>query len=137
MIEIDLSGFLRFLEQFTYMSPAEATWVIFYRYYGWAFYLFIIFRYMFWPMWLLDRQNIWGATINYVLLAIDVPRNNETSIQAMEDFFIHLLGAHGSRTKWEEWWKGQFQLSFSLELISIDGHIQFIVRTPAAYRDMV
>jgi hypothetical protein len=37
----------------------------------------------------------------------------------------------------EKWWHGMSQITFSLEIVSIDGYIHFLVRTADNWRDMV
>ena len=71
-----------------------------------------------------------------VLLAIDVPRMNEQSIQAMENFFDHLQGAHGTINWWQKYIDGEFQLSFSCELVSLEGNVQFLIRAPKHLRNL-
>jgi hypothetical protein len=71
------------------------------------------------------------------MLAIDIPKNNEQSPKALEQFFDHLYGIQ-TTPKWEDkWLKGRLQESFSLEIISLGGYIQFLIQTPAQYRDLV
>ncbi|PIZ99490.1 MAG: hypothetical protein COX77_01435, partial [Candidatus Komeilibacteria bacterium CG_4_10_14_0_2_um_filter_37_10] len=87
--------------------------------------------------WIIYRQGKFAAKIKYIFLAIDVPKDNEQSPKAVEHLMTNLAGGHMPLSKWEEWWDGAFQLCFSLEIVSIDGYIQFIIRTPEHWRDMV
>jgi len=87
--------------------------------------------------WLYYIQNKWGATIKKVLLAIDIPRGNEQSLKAVENIFTYFGGAHSTFTFLEEYWLGYFQLSFSFEIVSIDGYTQFLIRTPEHFRNLV
>jgi len=74
----------------------------------------------------------------FILLAIDVPRNNEQSPKAVENIFSHLHGIlPGTNNKWEDWWVGKTPDFFSVELVSIEGYVQFLVYTQPEYRDMV
>jgi hypothetical protein len=82
-------------------------------------------------------QAIWAMKQKYVFLAIDVPRGNMQSPRAVENLFNYLAGAHGSLNLIEKYWEGKFQLSFSLEIVSIDGYTQFIIRTPVGFRQLV
>ena len=75
-----------------------------------------------------------------VLLAIDVPKLGEKGAQtpkAVENIFAHLAGAHGSHNRREKYWHGNVQEWFSLEIVSIEGYIQFFVWTWEKYRDLV
>lgn len=100
--------------------------------------LFIFsFKYIFLPLWLHTRQTKYGKTIRFILLAIDVPKKNEQSVYAMEQVFAQIQGAHGTFNFVEKWWQGMGQLSMTLEIVSIDGYIQLIMRIPDSWRDIV
>ncbi|MFH1667966.1 MAG: hypothetical protein ABH884_03025 [Candidatus Komeilibacteria bacterium] len=103
---------------------------------GWIFFVYVFMRLM-WAQWLSYRQGKYAAKTNFILLAIDVPKDNEQSPKAVEHMMTNLAGAHSPFTKWEEWYEGAHQQSFSLEIVSIDGYIQFLIRTPDYARDMV
>jgi hypothetical protein len=51
--------------------------------------------------------------------------------------FSYLAGAHATQNFFEEWFLGEYQLSFSLEIVSSEGYTQFLIRTPAKFRDLV
>ncbi len=97
----------------------------------------IVLLWGFKELWLFYIQSQWGATQKHVFLAIDIPRGNEQSPKAVENMFSYLAGAHGSINLIEKYWEGKYQLSFSFEIVSIEGYTQFLVRTPAQYRDLV
>lgn len=88
-------------------------------------------------IWLKYRRMKWGAQQKFKLLAIDIPRSNEQTPKAVENMFSYIAGAHGSINLIEKWWEGKFQLSFSLEIVSIEGYTQFLIHTPEPFRDMV
>ena len=88
-------------------------------------------------LWLYYIRLKWVKTVKYILLAIDIPRGNQQSPKAVENIFTYLLGAHGSLDLVEIYWTGKVQLSFSLEIVSIDGYTQFLIYTPATFRNLV
>ena len=89
-------------------------------------------------IWMDYIQNKWGgANSNYILLAIDIPRGNEQSPKAVENIFTYLGGAHGTFNLIEKYWEGKFQQAFSLEIVSIEGYTQFLIRSPIQFRDLV
>jgi hypothetical protein len=88
-------------------------------------------------VWLYYRQTLYKKTIKFVLLAIDVPKGNDLSPKAIENMFSYLAGAHEPPDLIEKWWLGMFQLSFSFEIVSIEGYTQFLIFTPANYRDLL
>ncbi|MDO8260357.1 MAG: hypothetical protein Q7T50_02525, partial [Candidatus Magasanikbacteria bacterium] len=67
------------------------------------------------------KQGIFSAKQKYTLLAIDIPKENDLSLRAVENLFTYFAGAHGSINLIEEYWEGKFQLCFSFEIVSIDG----------------
>lgn len=110
-------------------------WKLF-LYGGWVIFLWLILIGG-WKLWISYIQKKFAQSIQYILLAIDVPRENEQGPEAVERLFAHLTGARSSGSRIERYFKGYFQLSFSFELISIEGQIQYLIRTPIQFRDMI
>lgn len=88
-------------------------------------------------MWVFYIQKKWGKQQKYIFLAIDIPRGNEQSPRAVENLFAYLAGAHATLNLVEKYWEGKYQLSFSFEIVSIDGYTQFMARTPEQFRHLV
>ena len=88
-------------------------------------------------MWQNSRQGKYAGTLKYIVLAIDVPSMTEQSPKALENLFSNLYGAKSSLTWKETWIIGKFQPTFSFEIISTEGYIQFLVRTQTRFRDMI
>lgn len=88
-------------------------------------------------LWLGWRQEKYHHAIKYVLLAIDVPRENETSPMGVEQIFAHLSGIQKNGNLKERYIDGYRQPSISLEIVSIEGYVQFLVHTPDKFRDLV
>lgn len=88
-------------------------------------------------LWLKYIKGKWSANIKFTLLAIDIPRGNIQSPRAVENMFTYLAGAHATQNFFEKWFLGEFQLSFSLEIISSEGYTQFLIRTPSKFRNLV
>ncbi|MFA5407074.1 MAG: hypothetical protein WC307_06980, partial [Candidatus Nanoarchaeia archaeon] len=131
-ISFDLSGFTELL----YLPTGTVLWRLFFWYFGWMPVAFV----MLWgiiQVWLQHRRELWGAKQKYIILAIDVPRNNAQSLRAVENLFIYFGGAHGTFSLIEKWWEGKFQVAFSFEVISLGGYIQFLIRTPIQFRNLV
>jgi hypothetical protein len=103
---------------------------------GWVIFVFMGL-WMIKRLWLLWRQGIWEAKIEYVLLAVDIPKENEQSPKAVEQFFDHLTGFDKTPTLQEKFVDGFMPTKISLELVSIGGYIQFLIRTPVNFRDLV
>ena len=71
------------------------------------------------------------------MLAIDIPKDNEQSLVAVEQIFAHLTGIGKRLNLIEKYIKGETPLTISLEIISLEGYIQFLIRTPVKYKDLV
>lgn len=131
MIEIDLS----FIRQIGQMSVFETLWY-FFIHGGWIFMAAITLwglgqAYMLW------RQNVFSSKQTYVLLALDVPKMNIQSPKAVENIFAALAGAHSDPNLKEKYIDGYYQIGYSFEIVSVDGYIQFLIRTPVKFRDLV
>lgn len=88
-------------------------------------------------LWLHSRRAKWSVNNKFILLAIDLPSNNEQSPKAVENMFSYLAGAHGTQNFFEKWFGGEYQLAFSYEVVSIEGYTQFLIRTPIQFRNLV
>jgi hypothetical protein len=103
---------------------------------GWIPVVFVAIQ-GFWALWVQSRMMKYAASIDYVLLAIDIPRGNEQTPKAVEQIFSQLAGSYSSYDKFETYWLGKFNPPFSLEIASVDGYVQFLIRTPMKFRDLV
>lgn len=83
------------------------------------------------------KQSKFSATQSFVFLAVDIPKNNLQTPRAVENIFTALAGAHTPLDWHEKKFKGMFQVGFSFEIVSIDGYVQFIIRTPTQFRSLV
>lgn len=130
MLLLDLAGNLP-----TLGNPFAVTWFLI-AHGGWVAVLVAVLWGLF-ALWVYWRKNLFLAAQMFVLLAIDVPRENEQTPKAVEHIFAHLHGIHKNPNLIERYINGYVQPSISLELISIDGYIQFLIRTPVQFRDLV
>ena len=103
---------------------------------GWIFpaFLFIYGLVLTWQNYI---RNNYRKTRKYILLSIDVPKDNEQSPLAIENLFSHLAGAHQPLRRYQKWWDGEINDSFSFEIVSLGGYIQFIIHTVDKYRDLI
>lgn len=103
---------------------------------GWVPILIVLVQGL-WMLWVQSRQAKYAATISYSLLAIDIPRENLQMPIAVEQIFSHLSAAYSGLDAYEKYWLGKFQPTFSFEIVSIEGYVQFLIRTPVKFRDLV
>jgi hypothetical protein len=71
------------------------------------------------------------------ILAVDIPVDNIQTPKAVEQIFSALAGAYTPTNIATVFWRGFKQKRFSFEVISIEGYIQFLIRTEAEMQDMV
>lgn len=130
-IVIDISS----IEQFFSLPPNQIAWAFFVDF-GWIIIgiTFIIGVIKVYANWIAGQ---WSKDHKFILLAIDVPKGNEQSPKAVENMFAYLGGAHKTQNFFEKWFIGEYQKSFSYEIVSLGGYTQFIVRTPIEYRDLI
>ncbi len=103
---------------------------------GWAL-LALVFFYMGAHFWAKYRGSLMESTWEWIVLAVDVPPLYIQTPKAVEQIFAHLSGAQVSIHVMDKYWTGKRQKSFSFEIISIEGYIQFLIRTEAGLRDLV
>lgn len=103
---------------------------------GWIVFLLVFLRGMFW-IYMDYIQNKYAATVKWSLLAIDVPQENLQSVKAVEQIFAALWPLYESINLKEKYITGKFQLGYSLEIVSIGGYTQFLIRTPSTHKDLV
>ncbi|HLD27491.1 MAG TPA: hypothetical protein VJB39_01440, partial [Patescibacteria group bacterium] len=129
-ITIDLSRVLEVIN----LSPARFIWFVITNG-GWLILLIFLLIGLFYLRLYLKRKK-YLAGIPQTMLAIDIPKDNEQSLVAMEQIFATLAGIKSTHNLIEKYWQGETQLYFSLEIISFEGYIQFLIRTPSKYRDL-
>ncbi len=132
---LDLSFFSDFLINFLTFQPLEQAGAIV-AIFGWL----VMGKWFFEigaQLWRTYRQNLYTARWQWVLLAVDVPPLFIQTPKAVEQIFAHLSGISTHPHFGEEYWMGKKQKYFSLEIVSIEGYIQFLIRTEAGNRDLV
>lgn len=82
-------------------------------------------------------QTRFITNTQYVLLSIDVPKENEQTPKAVEHLFSHLHGIQKNPNWKEKYLDGFVQPTITIELISLGGFIQYLIRCPVANRDLV
>ena len=116
-------------------SPVAFYWFLF-KNGGWVFFV-IGFIYLVVLFILEYQRGQYDSKRRFICLAIDVPKTTEQSPKAAEQIFASLAGTQ-TIPKWgEKWIKGEMPESFSLEIISLGGYIQFLIQTHAKFRDLV
>lgn len=93
---------------------------------------YILCEYFQWSIWLTHLGHR-----EFIFLAIDVPKENEQSLKAVEQIFATLSGPHQNFTFKETYWDGELQTKYSLEIHCKGGYTQFIIMCEKKARDFV
>ncbi|MEK7568611.1 MAG: hypothetical protein AAB497_00685 [Patescibacteria group bacterium] len=96
----------------------------------------IFFGYVFWHQWMHFVQGYFMSRTNWVLLEVKVPKETFKSPLAME-IVLNALYQTSAGNWYDKMWKGKVKDYFSLEMVSIDGHIKFFIRAPALYKNVI
>ncbi len=134
-IAIDWSYFTNFFNLLLVQNPLGAAWLIL-KSGGWIPLLYL-FLYASKEIYMIRIQLRWAKKQKSVLLAIDVPKNNEQSPKAVESIFAHLYGIKASLNFKDKYITGKFPQGASFEIVSIGGDIRFYIRVPLKYRDLI
>lgn len=103
---------------------------------GWILFI-VIFAKGLYDIWIDGRQGKFASKWKFNLLAIDIPKNNEQTPKAVENIFAALAGAYSGPNLVDKYWEGKVTESFSFEIVSLEGHIRFLIRVPSHFRDLV
>lgn len=133
--ELDLTGFLDAFTVFGQLPPHLVFWFIF-KYVGWIP-IFFTFLYGLNLIYIDQMKSRYASKQVKLLLAIDIPKDNEQTPKAVENILSQLAGGHTPIWWWDVYKGGDFQQLFSLEIVSIEGHVQFLVHLNARFRDLV
>ncbi len=95
--------------------------------------LYFIFK----LLWMFHVNGHFGSGLKWVLLEIIPPRDIEASPLPMESIFTAFAGVIKNPSAAEEFIKGEFPTSFSLEIASIEGQVHFYIRTQVGFRNLV
>jgi hypothetical protein len=88
--------------------------------------------------WLDESQKKFAAGIEYVLLEVKFPKNNETFPKAMEQVFASFYQIYSFGIKPEKkWLEGQFEEKISAEMVSSKEGIRFFIRVNRKNRPIV
>jgi hypothetical protein len=101
------------------------------------FWLPILGIIVFWNVWVIYVRSRYIAGVKYIILELKIPQEVTKSPLAMETFLMALHQTGGETTFIDRWWKGKTRPQFSLEIISIEGQIKFLIRTEERYRSLI
>lgn len=118
-----------------FANPLEALWWLLTH--GGVIPFVIALGYGLWWLYVDTIQERYISKLQYVLLAVDVPRENEQTPKAVEHIFSHIHGIQRGANWRDKYIDGYVQPTISFELISIGGYIQYLIRCLDSHRDLV
>lgn len=117
-------------------QPIDVLFFNFFIWFGWIPIL-ITLLWGFSELWMFERQGEFAKKQKYIYLAVDVPSITEQTPKALENLFSMMYAAKSAITFKEKWFDGKFLPTFSFEIISEQGYIQFVMRTQDKFRDVL
>jgi len=130
------SGILQQFMAFANQDPVTIGLQLFYHG-GWVLFIIVFLWAVYKDIFMEYRMGQYMGKWKHVLLAIDIPKNNEQTPKAVENLFAALAGVYTSSNLIDKYWNGKTIESFSFELVSIEGHTRFLIRTPVHFRDFI
>jgi len=88
---------------------------------------FIMFK-LFWPLWINYVRSDTIASRKFVILEVKLPRESFRSPLAME-LVLNALHNTSDGGFYSQYWKGEKRPGYSLEIISVEGVVKFLIRT--------
>ncbi len=105
--------------------------------YGWWGILGVFIYFIVFPLYMNWRRNKFIQDQGHVLLKVQVPRDNEKTPLAAEQMFANMQGVWDPIDELKLYWDGQILEHLGFELVSIGGHIYYILAIPTNYKDLV
>ncbi|MBI5078382.1 MAG: hypothetical protein HZB11_03420 [Candidatus Yonathbacteria bacterium] len=129
---MSLFQFLDFSGLYQETSSILSTFFSWFPYWGPLF-----LGYLFAHQWMHYVQGRYMSRTNWILLEVKLPREIHKTPLAMEIVLNALYQSSGKMVWWDKYWKGKVKDWFSLEMVSIDGHVKFFIRTGAFYKNVI
>ncbi len=135
-MDFNLGDILTNLDIFFSGSPLDIFLNLF-RNGGW-FFILIAFLVALYKSWIFLRQCRYDESVKRIVLSLTLPRvNTNKTLKSVENIFAQLAGAHTTFNLWETYVLGIFQLSFSFEIVSMNGRLHLFVRTPVRFKPLI
>lgn len=105
--------------------------LVIFKYWGWLF----ILGWFLYSIFMNKRRTEWVVSLDYVLLEIEIPMNNDKKELSAEQMFASLHGI--LQPKSMKMKKGSIQEHLSFEIVSTGGKIRFFARVPKHLKSFV
>jgi hypothetical protein len=103
---------------------------------GWVILCFVLLKAFLFVV-AMYKETLYVAQWEWVVLAVDVPQENIQTPRAVEQLFTHIYSIMEPPSIGHVYRRGFRQFSYSFEIVSIGGYIQFLVRTLKKYQYVV
>ncbi len=90
-----------------------------------------------WKKWVTYVRAAFFAKQKKILLELRIPRGIAKSPLSMELFLTTLNQTGGEGTNYDKFWLGKTRAWFSLEMISIDGQVRFLIWTRESWKALL
>lgn len=104
---------------------------------GWPLWLPVFIGIIAWQFWFFYIRFEYHRNLKWTLLYIKVPKTMVRSPQAMEMILNALYQTGGTAAWHQRWWDGKLRAYHSLEIISIEGKIYYVIRTETRFANLV
>lgn len=132
ILNMSLIQTLAFSELYTQVTSALTVFLAWFPYWGPLF-----LGYLFHHQWMHYVQGRFISRVNWVLLEVKLPKEIHKTPLAMEIMLNALYQSSAKIVWWDKYWKGKVKDWFSLEMVSIEGHVKFFIRTGAFYKNVI
>ncbi len=82
------------------------------------------------------RLDFVHKSFEFVLLEVKLPRTIDKTPMAME-LVLQAFHQAGTGNWYERWWQGKVKPWFSFEIVSIEGNVKFLIRTPSKFKKLI
>lgn len=103
---------------------------------GWIA-LTVIGLYLLWEILKIHNNNRFLASVEWIMLSIDIPKESTQSLLAVEQIFAQLHSTHASITFGERVFHGKSQLWLTFEIVSFGGQTKYLAHLPVGYRNVL
>jgi hypothetical protein len=103
---------------------------------GWVLFIVVALASLV-QLWIMYKQDQYMATVKWVMLSIDIPKENEQTFLAMEQIFAQMHAIHTVKTFGEKYFGGEVLLWVVFEIVSFGGRIKYLARVPERFRNLV
>ena len=109
---------------------------VFVKTWWWVFLPFLLLPHAkyYWQWW---RMYTFDVTVRRIVLEVKFPPDVQKPIKAMESVFAVWWQIHDPPNFREKWIDGEYQLGFSIEMVSTEGAPHFYIRLPEESRRIV